>query len=90
MIAAMLSGGLATHQIPKDPERETGLSQFFLALDPAGLGPDAAAAQIADEIVASIDSRYPGQRTLQLRAENLALGVPVDPAVWREVQEMTR
>jgi 3-dehydro-L-gulonate 2-dehydrogenase len=90
MIAAMLSGGLATHQIPKDPERETGISQFFLALDPAGLGTESTAAEIADGIVASLESRYPGQRTLQLRAENRALGVPVDPAVWREVQEMNR
>ncbi len=86
MIAAMLSGGLATHQIPKDPERETGISQFFLALAPSGLSVDSAA--IADSIVASLDSRYPGQRTLELRSENLALGVPVDEAVWREVQQM--
>jgi 3-dehydro-L-gulonate 2-dehydrogenase len=83
MIAAILAGGLATHQIPKDPERETGISQFFLAIDPAGLGGDAAA--IADGIVASTDSRYPGRRTLELRAENLALGVPVDESVWREL-----
>jgi 3-dehydro-L-gulonate 2-dehydrogenase len=86
MIAAILAGGLATHQIPKDPERETGISQFFLAIDPAGLGGDAAA--IADGIVASTDSRYPGRRTLELRAENLALGVRVDESVWREVQAL--
>jgi 3-dehydro-L-gulonate 2-dehydrogenase len=87
MIAAMLSGGLATHQIPRDPERETGVSQFFLAFDPEVAGPSAA---IADGIVASMDCRYPGQRTLVVRSENLVLGVPVDPAVWREVQEMNR
>jgi 3-dehydro-L-gulonate 2-dehydrogenase len=88
MIAAVLSGGLATHQITRDPERETGISQFFLALDPAGLGPGGADTEIADRIVDSLEARYPGQGTLKLRAENLALGVPVDPAVWREVQEM--
>jgi 3-dehydro-L-gulonate 2-dehydrogenase len=88
LIAAMLSGGLATHQIPRDAERETGISQFFLALDPAALDPDSAGAQIAEEIVASVGSRYPGQRTLEIRAENLALGVPVDPALWRELSEM--
>ena len=86
MIAAMLSGGLATHQIPKDPEREIGISQFFLTIDPAGFG---GAAEIADGIVASI-GRYPGQRTLELRAENLALGVPVEPAVWAEVLDTAR
>ena len=90
MIAAMLSGGLATHQIPKDPEREAGISQFFLALDPDGLGAAGAAREMSDRIVASVDCRYPGQRTLEIRAENLALGVPVDPAVWQAVQEMNR
>jgi 3-dehydro-L-gulonate 2-dehydrogenase len=35
MLAAMLSGGLATHQIPREPERESGISQVFLAIDPS-------------------------------------------------------
>jgi 3-dehydro-L-gulonate 2-dehydrogenase len=88
MIAAILAGGLATHQIPMEPEREIGISQFFLAIDPGALGPVAAAAAMAGAIVASLDTRYPGQRTLEIRAENLALGIPVGPAVWREVQAM--
>jgi 3-dehydro-L-gulonate 2-dehydrogenase len=87
MIAAMLSGGLATHQIPIGPERETGLSQIFLAIDPAGGN-----AQIADQIIGSLPAdgtvRYPGERTLKIRAENLALGVPVEPSVWEELQAM--
>jgi LDH2 family malate/lactate/ureidoglycolate dehydrogenase len=32
--------------------------------------------------------RYPGERTLQLRAENSALGLPVEPAVWAAIQAM--
>jgi 3-dehydro-L-gulonate 2-dehydrogenase len=88
MIAAMLSGGLATHQISRDPECEIGISQFFLALDPAAIAAPEAAAALAEAIVASLHSRYPGQSTLQLRAENLALGVPVEPAIWRDVQAM--
>jgi 3-dehydro-L-gulonate 2-dehydrogenase len=88
LIAAILSGGLATHQIPVEPEREVGISQIFLAFDPAAFGPREAAAEMADRIVASVGSHYPGQRALELRAENLALGVPVDPEVWREVQEI--
>jgi 3-dehydro-L-gulonate 2-dehydrogenase len=88
MIAAVLSGGLATHQIPNDPERETGISQFFLAIDPSALGARDAALRIAAAIVASTDARLPGRRTLEVRAENLALGVPVHSDIWREVQEM--
>ncbi|MEI9974873.1 MAG: 3-dehydro-L-gulonate 2-dehydrogenase [Ignavibacteriota bacterium] len=88
MIAAILSGGLATHQIPTDPEREIGVSQMFLALDPAALGSRDAALAMADRIVASGGPRYPGQRAFELRAENRRLGVPVEEAVWREVQEL--
>jgi 3-dehydro-L-gulonate 2-dehydrogenase len=87
LIAAILSGGLATHQIPKEPEGEIGISQFFVAIDPSGLG---GATQIADAIVASLDTRYPGQRTLELRAENLRLGVPVEDKIWAEVQAFAR
>jgi 3-dehydro-L-gulonate 2-dehydrogenase len=87
-IAAILTGGLATHQIPVEPEREIGVSQVFLALDPGALGPRAAAIDMADRIVASVGGRYPGQRALELRAENLARGVPVEEAVWREVREI--
>jgi 3-dehydro-L-gulonate 2-dehydrogenase len=87
MAAAMLSGGAATHQIPLDPERETGVSQVFLAFHLRAFGN---ADAIADGIIASLrgpaeDARYPGEQVIRIRTENLALGVPVDPAVWREV-----
>jgi 3-dehydro-L-gulonate 2-dehydrogenase len=88
MIAAILSGGLATHQIPMEPEREIGVSQIFVAFDPAALGPRGAALEMADRIVASVGVRYPGQRAWELRAENLAQGVPVEEGVWREVREI--
>lgn len=92
MMAAMLSGGAATHQIPSDAEREAGVSQVFVAFDLAALGD---ADSIADAIVGSLrgaepeDSagiRYPGEQVLRTRAENMQRGVPVDPDVWREVQ----
>jgi 3-dehydro-L-gulonate 2-dehydrogenase len=87
LIAAILSGGLATHQILADPEQETGISQMFIAID-AG----SAAADIADRVVKSLgpDVRYPGRRTLELRSENLTLGVPVDEAVWSEITAAVR
>jgi 3-dehydro-L-gulonate 2-dehydrogenase len=84
MMAAMLSGGAATHQIPTDPERESGVSQVFVAIGDAAVG---SAGAIADSIIDSLgsDARYPGEQVLRIRAENMELGVPVDPAVWREV-----
>jgi 3-dehydro-L-gulonate 2-dehydrogenase len=96
MVAAMMALGRATHQIAPDPEREASVSQVFLALNPAAFGPLAQAEQIADAVVASLHNsrpaapdskvRYPGEQTLRLREENLRLGLPVESAVWGEIQ----
>ncbi len=95
MLAAMLSGGLATHQLPLDPTRETGLSQIFLAIDPTNLASAEELTHIADNIIDDLHRatpadpakpiRYPGEQTLQLREENLRLGVPVDPEIWQQL-----
>jgi 3-dehydro-L-gulonate 2-dehydrogenase len=92
MLAAMLSGGLATHQLPLDPARESGISQIFLAIDPSSFAArpdlDHIASGILDSLHAAVPIdpvrpvRYPGQQTLHLREENLRLGVPVDPILW--------
>jgi 3-dehydro-L-gulonate 2-dehydrogenase len=95
LLAAMLSGGRATHEIPADPLRETGVSQVFLAIDPAALGPAGAAEETANRVLehfrgASPDAavRYPGERALRLRRESLAAGVPVDPLVWERIRAL--
>jgi 3-dehydro-L-gulonate 2-dehydrogenase len=95
MLAAMLSGGNATHQIPLDSLRESGLSQVFLTIDPTRLGDSAALDRTATDILASLRAtmpidparppRYPGEQTLHLRQENLRLGVPVTPEVWTKL-----
>jgi 3-dehydro-L-gulonate 2-dehydrogenase len=95
MLAAMLSGGLATHQLPRDPTRESGQSQIFLAIDPGAVGGTQELSRIADGILASLNDatpadakkpvRYPGEETVRLREENMRLGVPVDPEIWREI-----
>jgi 3-dehydro-L-gulonate 2-dehydrogenase len=105
MVASLLSGGQATHQIPADTERETHLSQVFIAINPSTL-PSAMAGQgsrnaddFADEIIHHFQSspsppaeqvRYPGERVLQTRRDSLANGIPVDPAIWSEVLKMGR
>lgn len=95
MMAAMLSLGRATHQIPMDSLREAGVSQVFLAIDPRAFGAGTEAERIADEIVAALHEcrpaheeekvRYPGEKTLRTRAENRRLGLPVDRALWDEI-----
>src|SRR5262245_34930913 len=97
MIAALLAAGLATHQISTDPERESGLSQIFVAINLPALDQNESAARLADQIIENLQQltdeqansvRYPGEKTLKTRQENLELGVPVDPAIWRDVKEM--
>lgn len=55
LLAASLSGGKATHQLATDPERETALSQLFIAFDPSAF-PESSDrpgtfSQIADQII---------------------------------------
>jgi 3-dehydro-L-gulonate 2-dehydrogenase len=97
LIAGVLSGGSTTHQIPAEPELETRLSQVFLAFDPSFMAVGAALSPITGQVIAELQSqaqiagedlRYPGQRVLQVRQENLQKGVPIDPAIWAQVQEM--
>jgi 3-dehydro-L-gulonate 2-dehydrogenase len=97
LMAALLSRGQATHQITPDPDRETGLSQVFIAVSGAAAGGAAAIAGVVDEVVRNLHGaadggagqvRYPGERTYAARLRNLRNGIPVDTDVWREVQEL--
>ena len=94
LMAAMLSGGQATHQIPSDPEHETGLSQVFIAINLAALDQESLSAQLADEVIGFLQLstqaagervRYPGERVLQVRKENFAQGIPVELSAWHEL-----
>ena len=95
-MAALLSGGLATHQIPTDPERETGISQVFIAINLSALDRNGYAERLADQIIESLQApskdsvhiRYPGEKTLQTRKENMERGIPVEEAVWDEVRSL--
>ena len=81
LMAAMLAGGQATHQIGREPERESGLSQVFVAIA-AGQ-----ADSIADAVLDSLKgARHPGEQTLRLREENLRLGLPVEEAIWNSLR----
>ncbi len=100
LLAAILSGGKATHQIPAIPEQESRISQVFIAIDFSVLDPSqgkATAAHVADQIIehfqlppqsAGERVRYPGYRVLNTRKENLANGIPVEPSIWQQVQAL--
>lgn len=97
MIASILSAGQATHQIIPDPDRETRLSQVFIAIHPAVLGTAEAGEQIVESIVAHLHAtpvsgetrvRYPGEQVLRTRRENLERGIPVNTVIWQEIQKL--
>lgn len=96
LIAAIISGGLATSGI--DKKQEGGGSkycQLFIAIDPNLAGGkefvEATLNETIDQIkdtMPAVDGGeifYPGEIAMKLRNENLEKGIPVDEGVWKEV-----
>jgi 3-dehydro-L-gulonate 2-dehydrogenase len=97
LIAALLSNGRSSWQVPADPDAETGLSQVFIAFDLASLGEPASQASVVERVIEHLRTpadagavRYPGERTLETRRRNLSEGVPVDAAVWTIVRRLVK
>ncbi|MCB0086304.1 MAG: 3-dehydro-L-gulonate 2-dehydrogenase [Caldilineaceae bacterium] len=97
LVAALLAGGLTTHEIGQQ-ETEYGVSQVFIAFDVTRAGGAALVHRAVDEAIADLHRAvpvaegdvvlYPGERALRTRAENLDKGIPVEPAIWQRVLEM--
>ena len=76
-------------------EAETGLSQVMIAIDPGKFSSVQEMDAIADEILADIKAsvpveegqavRYPAERELKTREENLREGIPVIDEVWEKI-----
>jgi 3-dehydro-L-gulonate 2-dehydrogenase len=96
LVAGLLSGGQVTHQITADPEKESKLSQIFIAFDLRSLNDSVAAAELTDQVIQHLQAttgtreqvRYPGQRVLENRNENMEKGIPLEPATWQEIQKI--
>jgi 3-dehydro-L-gulonate 2-dehydrogenase len=86
LVGSILSDGHATNQIPQEVVKETKLSQVFIAIKPTSENKERI---ISDALrfmkTAGTDVRYPGERTLATRRQNLDEGVPVDDAVWEKI-----
>ena len=93
LLAAMLAGGRATHEIEADPLRESGLSQVFVAVNPSTVGTLAEMERVAEgcvqalrgatPIVPGVVPRYPGEGTLRLRERSLREGVALPEGAWK-------
>jgi 3-dehydro-L-gulonate 2-dehydrogenase len=96
LIAALLSGGQATHQIGARPEGETAVSQVFLALRP-GLESAETREALVNETIEYFQGNpepggdhalYPGESSLAQRADSSAHGLSVDDDVWQRIQAL--
>ena len=89
MVAALLSGGNAVFQIPPEVPKETRLSQLFIALSPSKDDRkhtlDGILAFLKTAATEASGVRYPGERTLETRRQNIEQGIPVDDGVWNHI-----
>jgi len=94
ILAAILSGGLSTHEIGSC-DKETCVSQVFIAINSRSLGNFPS---IHNSIKAIIDDirktepvgdgtkvRYPGENVVEIRNQNLKTGIPVDKDLWEKI-----
>lgn len=95
IVVALLSGGLATHEM-----KNTGRSfaQIFIAFDAERFAPADRCDTLAEELIAEIHAAepagegerifYPGERSLLNRQESMSLGVSVDDKVWDQIRAL--
>ncbi len=94
IMAAMLSGGLATHAISRR-QAEYGLSQVFIAINIGGLPRFSAIGNTLHQIIedlhqsvpenATAKIRYPGENIVRTRQANLKNGIPVNREIWDKI-----
>jgi 3-dehydro-L-gulonate 2-dehydrogenase len=96
LLATLMSGGKSSYQLGQQ-SHEYGVSQVYLAIDISRVAPQTVIDQIVTDTLDSLKTavlaedsealRYPGERILITRQENLANGIPVDREIWEAIQE---
>ncbi|MDP9230164.1 MAG: 3-dehydro-L-gulonate 2-dehydrogenase [Bacteroidota bacterium] len=94
ILAAILSGGLSTHEVSKQ-QAEYGLSQVFICIDLSKLNNHSLIAATIDNILNDYKQStpvnekekifYPGEKVLATRKKNLQDGIPVLKNIWDKV-----
>ena len=97
ILAAILSGGLSTHQI-SGCDSEYSVSQVFIAINLKCLHNFRAIENSIHQIIEDLHRsnpadpstkiRYPGENVLLIRHDNLKNGIPVDAAIWEKIVSM--
>jgi len=98
-MAAVISGGQATHQIGKQ-KSEYAVSQVYIAINAAGMMGQTVLNETVEAIISDFHTaspldenekvRYPGEGMLRTRQESLEKGVLVDETQWQALLEMNR
>jgi 3-dehydro-L-gulonate 2-dehydrogenase len=94
IIAAILSGGLSTHEI-SHMEAEYALSQVFIAICINKLNNSGSVEKTVHDIISNVkesypalsgtEIRYPGENIIKIREENTKMGIPVNKEVWQKI-----
>lgn len=96
ILAVILSGGLSTAEISRQPT-EYGLSQVFIAIDTAKAGGHAAITATIKNIIADYHRSvpagadkivYPSERVLATRKRNQEQGIPVLNEIWEKILQL--
>jgi 3-dehydro-L-gulonate 2-dehydrogenase len=96
LITTILSGGQSTFDLSNDSV-DSGMSQFFIAIDPSRFGSMDSIEKTVDETleyyrssesITGDEISYPGERIVKAKEENLVNGIPVDQKIWEEIQKL--
>jgi len=97
IMAAVLSGGLASFQIGQQ-DAEFDVSQVFIVFDTTNLINSRRISSLVRHIIKDYkDSTpesektgiiYPGERVLRTRKENLEKGIPVNASLWEKIKAL--
>jgi 3-dehydro-L-gulonate 2-dehydrogenase len=97
LIATVLTDGNSVARIGTFGE-EVGLSQIMIAIDPGKFNAEAITDDIVKALKEDIHSseplhdgppvRYPGERDIKTRRQNLENGIPVNDDVWALIQSL--
>ncbi len=95
IMAAVLSGGLASFQIGRQ-NVEYNVSQVFIVFDTTNLVNSHRISSLVKNIIKDYKDSipesentgilFPGERVLLTRTENLEKGIPVNPSVWETIK----
>ncbi len=94
IMAAVLSGGMATHDV-KSCQGESGISQVFIAINTRLLSNFPSIGKAVDEIILDLKKsskessetkiRYPGENVAAIREKNILEGMQINKGIWEKI-----